>query len=104
MKMFKKAIVSSSFVYLASMTLFAEAALPPLYESLREYKELLNSTELASRLGSAEMIRDIKRDEKGFVITSQHHTLRVNVIYEPMGHPGPLKFHLEFENEEQSSH
>lgn len=78
------------------ITLSANAALPPLYESLNEYKSLLNSQELASKLGSAEGIKDVKRTEKGFLVTANKYTMKVDLIYDAQEHPGPAKFHFVF--------
>ncbi len=74
----------------------AHAALPPFYQSVKEYKALLSSPELANELGSAAMVRDIQRNDEGFVVTSQQQTLVVDVVYDPISKPGPAKFHLVF--------
>jgi hypothetical protein len=79
-----------------SFSAIANAALPPLYESLSEYKSLLNSQELAEKLGSAEGIKDIKRTEHGFQISTYRYVLNVDTVFEPQGFPGPAKFHFVF--------
>lgn len=79
-----------------SFSTFAHSALPPLYESLNEYKSLLNSQELATKLGSAEGIQDIKRTDKGFQITTHRYNLDVDIVFEPQNFPGPAKFHFIF--------
>ena len=73
-----------------------QAALPPLYESLSEYKSLLGDEELSNKLGSAEGIQDVKRTEKGFRITTKKYNLDVDIVFEPQSHPGPAKFHFVF--------
>lgn len=78
------------------------AALPPVYQSTREFRALLDSTSLPEELGSGEAIRSITRDDKGFIVKTTKYTLRVDVIYDPMDHPGPAKFHLSFHNPEMS--
>ncbi len=89
-------------VCFAAATLHVEALLPPFFQSLKEYKALLNTPELSAALGSADIIHDIQRDDKGFLITTSKHTLRVDVVYdprgqdEPKGFVGPALFHLEF--------
>jgi hypothetical protein len=73
-----------------------QAALPPLYESLSEYKSLLGSEELSNKLGSAEGIQDVKRTEKGFRIATKKYNLDVDIVFEPQSQPGPAKFHFIF--------
>ena len=80
------------------LTAQATAALPPLYQSIREFKALLDSPQIADRIGSEEVIRSITRDDNGFSIQTTKQTVSVCVIYDPVDHPGPAKFHLEFEN------
>ena len=70
------------------------AALPPLYESLNEYRALLNHEELANTLGSAEYILDIQRNDTGFIITTYNYCVQVDCIHEHLNQPGPAKFHF----------
>lgn len=72
------------------------AALPPLYQTLNEYKALLISPELTEKLVSADAIEDIQRDSSGFIIKTNKHTLKVGVVYDPQTMPGPSKFHFVF--------
>lgn len=85
---------------LAALTIFAcsnvEAALSPYYESMREYKALLDSPELTQQLGSGNAIEDIQRSEKGFLIKTTRQALQVDIVYDPVDHPGPQKFHFQF--------
>lgn len=71
-----------------------ESALPPLYESIAEYKALLVLPELPSHLGTSEIIQDIQRNANGFVITTTNKTLNIDLVYDPVDHPGPAKFHF----------
>jgi hypothetical protein len=73
-----------------------EAALPPFYQSLNEYRALLNSPELAKKLGSVESIQEIQRTDSGFIITTTKHTMDVDIIFDPQNHPGPAQFHFFF--------
>lgn len=84
------------------MSISAEAALPPVYESVKELRTLLDSPQLTDQLGSGEAIQSITRDDKGFIVKSTKYTLKVDVIYDPVNHPGPAKFHLKFHNVEKS--
>lgn len=85
-----------SLVLTAAAASSLQAALPPLYESLSEYKSLLGSEELSNKLGSAEGIQDVKRTEKGFRISTMKYHLDVDIVFEPQSHPGPAKFHFIF--------
>lgn len=73
------------------------AALPPLAQSSREIQAILSDPELQKRLGSAEAIDNILRTEKGYVIMTSRHLLRVDVAYtHNQPHIGPIPFTLEF--------
>lgn len=76
------------------------AALPPLYETLKEYKALLDSPQLTENLVSADAIENIQRDNYGFLIKTNKHTMKVDVVYDPQTHPGPSKFHFVFHKAE----
>lgn len=94
MKQFIKRIYVTTAVLLIAAS--SEAALPPFYESLSEYKSLLNNQELANKWGSADTIHDIQRTEKGFIVSGRKHALEVDLVYDPQDQPGPAKFHFVF--------
>jgi hypothetical protein len=79
------------------LPLKAFTALPPLYESLREYKAVLENPELSQKLSSADFIEQITKTEEGFLIKTNKQTLQVKLIPLPQNRPGPLNFHLIFE-------
>lgn len=86
-------------IYALIAASFVEAALPPFYQSLREYKALIDSKELSESLGSADLILDIARNDRTFVVTTSKHKLTVDIVYEPSenrGVAGPVRFHLVF--------
>lgn len=95
-KYMKKVFFCLYIATLLSSPLLLEAALPPFYQSLNEYKALLNSEELAQKLGSAESLRNIERTESGFQIKTTRYILIVDVIHDPQEHPGPIPFHFNF--------
>jgi len=97
----KRAFLSTILAVLATSPLFVEAALPPFYQSLNEYKALLTSQELAQKLGSAESIRDIERTENGFLVRTTRYMLNVEVVYDPPKQPGPSQFHFVFHDLER---
>ena len=82
MKNLSKHLFLGAAIVFSAAAFHAEALLPPFFESLKEYSCLLNSPELSARLGSADMLRDIERTDTGFLITSLHHTLKVDVVYD----------------------
>lgn len=100
----RKSLIITLFTAAVSFTALANAALPPLYESLSEYKSLLGSKELAEKLGSAEGIQEVKRTEQGFQITTHRYNLNVDIVFEPQGYPGPAKFHFIFHDLEPINH
>lgn len=95
-----KKVISLMAVAAASFITTAECALPPLYESIREFSQLLAIPDLSTHLNSGEAIVDIRRDDNGFVITTTHQTLHVEIVYEPTGLAGPAQFHFVFPSAE----
>jgi|GEM_PF-2684023 len=72
------------------------SVLPPLYETIAEYKALLESPQLGEKLSSGEPIVSITREAEGFLLTTTRSTLRVKVHYMPQNRPGPSQFTLQF--------
>lgn len=99
-KYISRLLYFSALTALISIVDTANAALPPGYQSAREFRALLDSPTLTEDLGSAEALKSITRDDKGFIVKTTKYTIRVDVIYDPMDHPGPAKFHLSFHNRE----
>ncbi len=74
------------------------SALPPLAQSIKEMQAILADSRLYHSLGSPEMIQEFVRTEEGYLITTQHYTLQVNVKYLRGQHRiGPVQFELEFD-------
>jgi hypothetical protein len=73
------------------------AALPPLYQGMKEIKAIFDDPDLLKYLTSADVIQDISKTEKGYLIKTNKQQLSVKVIYEASNVPGPVKFHLTFE-------
>jgi len=76
------------------------AALPPLYQSLKEIDAIISDARLKEELGSAEPVLEIKRVADGYLIFTNRYTLRVEVIYIPQEMIGPAKFELKFNEKE----
>lgn len=84
------------FICIASASF---AALPPLAQSTRELQALLSDSHFYPSLGSAESLKEIIRTEKGFLVLTQHYSMRVDVKYVGRGGQtivGPAHFELEF--------
>lgn len=82
------------------------AALPPFYQSLKEYKALINGNELPMHLDPSDLITDITRNDDVFIVTTSKHQLKVDVVYDPPEHQGfvgPARFHLVFHEREALS-
>lgn len=79
-----------------------QAVLPPLYETLAEYKALLENPQLARSLNSGEAIESIQRTDKQFLIITNKRVVTIDIIYEHQDFPGPRRFHFEFPRESSS--
>lgn len=88
------------FISMMIFTISAQAALPPVYQSTKEFRALLDSPKLTEIIGSAEPVKSIIRDDNGFIVTTNRHLLKVDVVYEAMANAGPAKFHLVFHEPE----
>jgi hypothetical protein len=73
------------------------AALPPMAQSAREIRAILDDPHMHEQLGSAERIHEIVRNESGYLVKTDHYTLQVDVIYGGTERRiGPIQFRLEF--------
>jgi hypothetical protein len=79
------------------------AALPPLYQSLKEINAILSDKRLSDELGSSQAITGIKRIKNGYLITTFKYQLKVDVIYVPQKIMGPAKFELKFHEKKSKS-
>ena len=84
------------FFVLVAATGFS--ALPPLAQSTREIQALLTDTQFYESLGSSELIKDIIRNDRGYLIITQNYAMQVDVQYGggEVKMVGPAKFSLEF--------
>lgn len=78
----------------AAQTAFA--ALPPLAKSEREIQAILTSQEGYRLLGGADPIEQISRIEKGYLISTRHKEMKVDVNYGKTDKIGPSDFTLYF--------
>jgi hypothetical protein len=72
------------------------AALPPLYQTGAELHSVLNLDELGKYLPDGEPILEIRKNEQGYVIITNKHTLQAEVVYQPATRPGPARFQIKF--------
>lgn len=86
-----------SFAAAILFTLHVQAALPPLYQGIKEIQAILESAELAQKLPSGDVIEEIKRTDTGFSITTNKRELQVHVTYVKTGKIGPDDFTLRFD-------
>lgn len=77
-------------------TVSAHAALPPFYQSTKEFRALLDSPSLSEIIGSGEPVVSIVRGDNKFIVKTNKHSLQVDIVYDHMSNPGPAKFHLAF--------
>jgi hypothetical protein len=72
------------------------SALPPVYQTSNEIKEILNDERLYEKLGSESVIQGIIKGEKGWIVITNKYYLRVFVEYLPAKRVGPVDFRLHF--------
>lgn len=72
------------------------AALPPLFQGMREIKAIFDDPDTLKYLDSGDVITDIKKTETGYLITTNKKEVLVEIVYESSSVPGPVKFHLRF--------
>jgi hypothetical protein len=88
------------FILAASLTFSASsfAALPPLYQSSNEIKSVLNDPDFGKKLHSGELIESIQKNDKGYLITTNYHTIQANIVYNQTGRIGPIQYEVHFED------
>ncbi|MDF2549222.1 MAG: putative secreted protein [Chlamydiales bacterium] len=91
--MLRKALVFFLFLFLPQIS---EGALPPLYQTIREYQSLIDHPELMERLPSGEAIVSIERRDSSFLILTPRYLLQVGIVYQRQKMPGPGQFELTF--------
>ena len=80
-----------------ALTTTVEAALPPLYQTSKEIKDILGNPEFDQKLHSGEVIESIQKNDKGYLVSTNYNTLQVNIIYQKTERIGPAAFTLQFE-------
>lgn len=73
------------------------AALPPLYQTSNEIKSILNNPDFGKKLQSGEVIESIQKNDTGYLITTNYHTMQANIVYTHTGKIGPAQYSVQFE-------
>ena len=81
------------------------AALSPFYQSIAEYKRLLNHPQLVQKIGNSRSIYSIARKGDVFKIKANECRLKAKITYTPRndGSVGPAIFFITFGNIEKST-
>lgn len=72
------------------------AVLSPLNQRLKEINTLVTSPEMSQYLTQYDVVEDIKREDNTFTITTNEHTMQVDIVYKPLHHPGATPFEFIF--------
>lgn len=96
-------IAAALLISLGTFSASLQAILPPLYQTSQELRQLLEGDRLGKALPSGEPILEIRRNEKGYEITTAHYHVQANINYIPTGHPGPAQFEVEFQKADKIS-
>jgi hypothetical protein len=73
-----------------------QALLPPLFQSMEEFKALSLDKRLTEKLESGESVVSITRFDKKYTVITNRHKINVDVIYDKTNNNGPAKFHFVF--------
>jgi hypothetical protein len=84
------------FLCVAGFAAPSFAALPPIYQSLKELQMLVQDPRLAQQFKPGEMITCIQKDGDHFVVSSKQSEVIVGIVYEQLEQPGPARFHFDF--------
>lgn len=88
---------------LGSFTTSLQAILPPLYQTSKELRMVLEGDQLGKALPDGEPILEIRKNDKGYEITTLHYHVQANIVYKSSGRPGPAQFEVEFQKADRIS-
>lgn len=91
----------AALVILSFSTVSMEAILPPLYQTSKELRALLEPERLGKALPDGEPILEIRKNKDGFEIVTPRYHVQANVIYKQTGRPGPAQFEIQFADAEK---
>jgi hypothetical protein len=72
------------------------AVLPPFYHSSNEIRRILEDPKTHEKLGSGQLIVEIRKVDSGWIIKTPKYEMLVDVIYLPSERIGASNFELEF--------
>jgi len=72
------------------------ALLPPLWEDVDQLKTLLNDKQFGEFFSSGDAIVNIKKQDGGWLIETNHRTIFVEIIPEEQNFPGKAHYSLKF--------
>lgn len=78
------------------VTSSAFAVLPPAWQGIKELQAILQNRELSQHLDSGDYIEGINRSEQGWVLTTNHSLIEIEVKPLQQDVPGPERFELKF--------
>lgn len=92
-----------TFVFCVAMATCSclNAALPPLYQGMAEFKSVLQDPRFVKELPAGDVLESIAKTEKGFEVTTNRHTVQVDIEYMPQKQPGPAQYVLHFHAAEE---
>lgn len=100
MNLFSKAsmaLLASATIAIGSSPL--EAALPPLYQSIKELYTILQLAELPYYLDDGQPIEAIRRTDNGWAISTKSKEVIAEVVPLPSSGPGPQRFSIKWHDD-----
>ncbi len=86
----------AALLFLLFVTQPVFALLSPLNQSIVELEQILSSQELQQKLPTSEAIHSIVAVQNGYLLSTDHYQMLIEVQYQPQEMPGPAKFQLMF--------
>lgn len=90
-------IAAAILLSLGTFSSSLQAVLPPLYQTSKELRMVLEGDLLGKALPDGEPILEIRKNDKGYEITTLHYHVQANIVYKPTGRPGPVQFEVQFQ-------
>lgn len=91
-----KKLFASAVLLVCFMGQTAHAALPPLWQSVREMEAILSSDQLGAHFVSGELLEDIVKVGNAYLVRGSQSAVFVEVINVPQEMAGPVKFKLKW--------
>lgn len=72
----------------------AFSALPPFFQSTSELNRIINDERVYEKLGSGQLIEEVRRTDSGWIILTQSYSLKIDVVNIPSKLVGAHEFEL----------